>query len=122
MTQQFSAKARLHSVRFALNGLRILWSEQHNSRVHLLVTIIVLMLALILRMPLTQWVMLLLLIAIVWVTEALNTSVEYLCDRVTIEQDPLIGKAKDVAAAAVLLASIVAVVGGLLLFIPLLLG
>ena len=62
--------------------------------------------------------MLLLLIALVWVAEALNTAVEYLCDKVTTEHDPLIGKAKDVAAAGVLIASIIAAMGGLLLFLP----
>jgi len=119
MTEKFSIKARLHSIRYALNGLKILWSEQHNARVHLLITLFVMVLALILRMPLSQWPILLLLIAIVWVAEALNSAIEYLCDKVTLEQDPLIGKAKDVAAAGVLIASVIAACGGLFLFLPL---
>jgi len=73
-------------------------------------------LALVLKFSAIQWVVLLLLIAIVWIAEALNTAVEYLCDRVTTEQDPLIGKSKDVAAAGVLLASVIAAAGGLVLF------
>ena len=103
---------------FAINGLKILWHEQHNCRVHLFVTVLVLVFGLMLSLSATQWVLLLLLIALVWVAEALNTAVEYLCDKVTTEHDPLIGKAKDVAAAGVLIASIIAAMGGLLLFLP----
>jgi len=122
MTERFSVKARLHSMRFAFNGLKILWSEQHNARVHCAATVVVLLLALLLRMPLSQWAILLLLIAIVWVAEALNSAVEYLCDKVTLDHDPLIGKAKDVAAAGVFVASVAAALGGVFLFLPLLLG
>ena len=121
MTEKFSVKARLHSMRFAINGLKILWAEQHNARVHFAATVAVLLLALILRMPLTQYVILLLLIAIVWVAEALNSAVEYLCDKVSAEHDLLIGNAKDVAAAGVLIAATIAAFGGLFLFVPLLL-
>ena len=92
-----------------------------NARVHFAATVAVLLLALILRMPLPQCAILLLLIAIVWVAEALNSAVEYLCDKVSAEHDPLIGKAKDVAAAGVLIAATISVFGGLFLFVPLLL-
>lgn len=118
MSERFSVKARMHSMRFAINGLKILWQEQHNSRVHLVAAFVVVMLGLVLSLSSIQWIALLLLIALVWVSEALNSAVEYLCDRVTTEQDPLIGKAKDVAAAGVLIASLVAAVGGFILFIP----
>ena len=121
MRDGFSVNARLQSIRYALDGLKILWCEQHNARVHLLATVLVIMCGLLLAISATEWILLLLLIALVWVAEALNSAVEYLCDRVTTEQDPLIGKAKDAAAAGVLIASIVAVAGGLLLFIPALL-
>jgi len=118
MSSQFSLKKRFQSMTYAINGLKILWREQHNCRVHLFVTALVLVFGLMLSISATQWILLLLLIALVWVAEALNTAVEYLCDKVTMEHDPLIGKAKDVAAAGVLIASIIAAVGGLLLFLP----
>lgn len=121
MRDGFSVNARLQSIRYALDGLKILWCEQHNARVHLLATVLVIMCGLLLAISATEWILVLLLIGLVWVAEALNSAVEYLCDRVTTEQDPLIGKAKDAAAAGVLIASIIAVAGGLLLFIPALL-
>lgn len=118
MSDRFSVNARIQSVRYAINGLMILWQEQHNCRVHFIATVLVLLCGLMLSISATEWILLLLLIAMVWVAEALNSSVEYLCDRVTTEQDPLIAKAKDVAAAGVLIAAILAAVGGLILFIP----
>ena len=116
MSERFSVRSRIHSMRFACNGLKILWREQHNARVHLCAAIAVVVAGLLLKLSAIQWVILLLLIAIVWIAEALNSAVEYLCDRVTTEQDPLIAKAKDVAAAGVLLASVIAAAGGMILF------
>ena len=121
MSEHFSIKARIQSMKYAINGLIILWNEQHNSRVHLLATVLVVLLGFALSVTSVQWVLLLLLIALVWVAEALNSAVEYLCDKVTTEHDPLIGKAKDVAAAGVLIASVIAAIGGMVLFIPLIL-
>jgi diacylglycerol kinase len=48
----------------------------------------------------------------------MNSAVEYLADRISREQDPLIGKAKDIAAAAVLWSSIGTFIIGLLIFLP----
>ena len=116
MSERFSLLSRIQSMRYAFNGLKVLWREQHNARVHLFATITVVLVGLLLKLTALQWVMLLQLIAIVWIAEALNSAVEYLCDRVTTEQDPLVAKAKDVAAAGVLVAAVVAAIGGLILF------
>ena len=42
MSSQFSLKKRFQSMTYAINGLKILWREQHNCRVHLFVTALVL--------------------------------------------------------------------------------
>ena len=55
---------------------------------------------------------------LVWVTEILNTCLEKLADFITLEQHPHIKYIKDLAAGAVLVAAIIAVVTGLLIFIP----
>ncbi len=54
----------------------------------------------------------------VLVSEALNTAIEYLADKVSPESHPLIGKAKDVGAAAVLVAAIAAALVGTIIFGP----
>jgi diacylglycerol kinase (ATP) len=102
-------------------GFIDLLRSQHNARIHLLATILVIALASWLKLDRTDWIALLVAIALVWVTEALNTALEYLADAAVPEHHPLIGKAKDVAASAVLIASLVAAVIGLLVFLPALL-
>jgi diacylglycerol kinase len=57
-------------------------------------------------------------IALVLALEAVNSAIEYLADKISPEQDPLIGKAKDIAAGAVLIAAIGAAIIGSLIFIP----
>lgn len=55
-------------------------------------------------------------IALVWITEALNTAIEQLGDAITTEREPRIGFAKDIAAGAVLVSAIAAAaIGGLTL-------
>ena len=61
-------------------------------------------------------------IALVWTAEGLNTALEWLCDVAAPEYHPLVKKAKDVAAAAVLLAAIGSALIGLLVFGPRLLA
>ena len=65
------------------------------------------------RISPTEWALIVLAILCVWVAEALNTAIELLVDLVSPEPHPLAGKAKDVAAGAVLVAAIgSAIIGG----------
>lgn len=70
----------------------------------------------------TEWALLVITIAGVWVTEGLNTAVEFVVDLVSPDYHQLAGWAKDVAAGAVLVASISAVIVGAILFVPRLLA
>ncbi len=69
----------------------------------------------------SDWRWIVLAIGLVWVAEALNTAVEQLGDAISLERDPRIGFAKDVAAGAVLVAALVAALIGALTLIPYLL-
>lgn len=118
MHQPFSFTARLHSFRYALAGLRTLLLTQHNAWIHAAATVVVAASGLVLGLSRAEWCWLVLAMTLVWVAEALNTALEFLADAVTQEFHPLILQAKDVAAAAVLIAAIGAVVVGLLVFGP----
>ena len=118
MSAGFSLRARLQSFRFALAGLRTLLLEQHNTRIHLLATVLVLLLAWLLEVTAPEWLALLLTIALVWLAEAMNTALEYLADAAVPQQHDLIRKAKDVAAAGVLICALVAVAVAALVFLP----
>jgi diacylglycerol kinase (ATP) len=66
----------------------------------------------------TEWALLIFAMAGVWSAEAMNTGFEFLCNVASPEPHPLVRQAKDVAAAAVLLAAIAAMAVGLIVFLP----
>ncbi len=122
MPEPFKFEARLRSFGYALAGLRILFKEQHNAQIHLGVTVAVIGAGAWFQVSALEWCVLMLAIGGVFAAEALNTAIEYLADATVPDHNPLIAKAKDVAAAGVLLMSIAAAVAGLLVFVPLLGG
>jgi len=106
----------VYSFRHAGRGLRWAVSSQANVRVHLAAAVVVLIAALLLRFSAMEFVGLLLCFAIVIAAELFNTTLEVLIDYAWPEHHPMIGRAKDVAAAAVLIAAIGAAAVGVLLF------
>ena len=116
--QQFSLRARLDSFRYAFDGLIIMIFEQHNARIHLVVTLAVLALGLLTGLGSIEWMMVILAICLVWMAEALNTALEYLADAAVPETHELVAKAQDVAAAAVLIAAAFSVFVALWAFWP----
>lgn len=108
---------RFRSFVYAGRGLRLLFHE-HNTWIHLTATICVVVVGLWVSLSFVQWAIAIILLGGVWIAEALNTAVERLCDHVTPEQHPEIGRIKDIAAAAVLMAAITAVAAGLCIFVP----
>ena len=118
MSRRFSLAERLSSFRHAAAGIATLLREQHNTRIHLAATLVVFALAVYLKVSSGDWIALLVAIGLVWMAEAFNSAVEYLADAAVPERHPLIKKAKDVAAAGVLLAAIVAALIGALVFLP----
>ena len=118
MSRRFSIRARLQSFRFAFCGLVVLLKTQQNSWIHLFATVAVIGSGILLRVTNDQWCLLIVAIALVWITEAVNTAIEFLADVASPDFHPTIGKCKDVAAAAVLLAAIAAALIGAFVFVP----
>jgi diacylglycerol kinase len=104
--------------RYAFWGIASLWRDQLNIRVHAVATVLVIVVGLILDVSRIDWIALVLAAGLVWTAEALNTAIEHLADAVHPDNHPLVGKAKDVGAAAVLLAAIAAFIVALLVYIP----
>jgi diacylglycerol kinase len=90
------------------------WRRQRNVRIQLAVAVAVTALGLFLRLPASHWAILSLTYGLVLAAELLNSALEALTDLVSPAYHPLAGRAKDVAAGAVLLVAVVAVVVGLL--------
>jgi diacylglycerol kinase len=121
-SKKFIFKSRMQSFRFALNGLKLLLLNEHNSRIHLAAAIAAVCLGLIVKIDLYEWSLLILVISIVFVTELINSAIESLADHIDKEWNELIMKAKDYSAAAVFVSAIAAFIVGCLIFIPKLLA
>jgi len=115
---RFSIRTRLASFIFAARGLRLLVRNEHNARLHLAASTVAVGAGLLLRISASDWRWITLSIALVWLAEAINTAIEDLCDHVTPQFHLVIGRVKDLAAGAVLVASAAAAVIGLLTFAP----
>ena len=100
---------------FAWQGLRFAWRSQRNFRIETYIAVIAFLMALWLRVDL---VAVLLLIALVLGLELANTALEAAVDLASPNFHPLAKTAKDVAAAAVLIVSMLAALIGLILFVP----
>ena len=107
----------LFSFRHAFAGLRFLMDE-NNARFHVFFAIIILSAGFYLKLSAIEWAIIVAQIGLVLVVETLNTAIEKLCDFVSPEYHQLIGKVKDLAAAAVLIMSIVSVIVGIIIFLP----
>lgn len=120
MKQQnkFSIGSRIKSFTYALNGLKILFKTEHNSWIHLFSSCAVILLGIALDITATDWCLLIIAIGFVFVAEIVNTSIEYLTDLVSPEYNETAKKVKDLAAAGVLCASLIALCIGLFVFLP----
>jgi diacylglycerol kinase (ATP) len=118
---RFSLGERIDSFRYAFRGGVALVRGEHNARIHLVATLVVVACGALGRVSAGDWALLAVAIGGVWVAEAFNTALEHLADEVSLEERPGIGRAKDVAAFGVLVSAAVAVVIGVVVFDPCLL-
>ena len=116
--KKFSLTRQLKSFTFAFEGIRVLWKEEHNIRIHIIAAFLALIAGLFFQIQVYEWIAVILVIAFIIVTEIINTSIEHLADVVSPGIDNQIKKIKDIAAAAVLIAAISAVVVGVIIFLP----
>ena len=98
---------RIRSFGYAFKGIKTLFRTQANAQIHLFATIIIIGLGIWLGLSPLEWCLIFVCIALVLAAEAINTAIEFAVDLASPEQHPLAGKAKDVAAGAVLLSVIV---------------
>ncbi len=106
----------LKSFGYALKGLASAFRDQLNLWVHLLALIVVVMLGFYFDIVAWEWCVLILSVGLVFSLELINSAIEDLTDLVTREQNPMAGKVKDISAAAVLVASLGALIIGVIIF------
>ena len=118
MSKKNFAHTRLHAIKVALKGIKYVWSTQPNARIHAVFTLAVFLFAGLLKLPLLEWVILLLTVGSVWAAEIFNTAVEIAVDVVSPDFDPKAKTIKDISAGAVLVSVLVSILVGILIFGP----
>lgn len=108
----------LKSFKYAFRGVGALVRSENNFKMHMLAVVLVIISGFTLRINKREWLIVIILIGFVLVAEAFNTAIEKICDFIHPEYHERIGEIKDLAAAGVLVAAIVAFIGGLLIFVP----
>lgn len=111
-------RQKITSFSYAIMGVKTAFATQPNVRIHLVIAILVSILGYFLGLSTEELIEIILLVGLVLVAEMINTSIEFACNAITTETHPEIKKAKDVAAGSVLVVSILAIIIGLIIFVP----
>lgn len=120
--QPFSIRSRVRSFRYAWEGIITFLQKEHNARLHLMATVVVVTLAILVPVTKAELLALVFAIGLVWVTEIFNTCIEQIMDFVSPQRHPDVKFIKDLAAGGVLVAAIAAVAIAIIVFIPKLFG
>lgn len=106
------------SFKYAFNGIADFFLSEHNALIHFVVAVVAVGCGIWLSISRMEWVVIICLIGIVFIAELFNSAIERLGDSITSDSNEMIKKAKDLSAAAVLLAALISVLIGLIIFIP----
>lgn len=106
------------SFKYAFEGIITTIKEERNMFIHFLIAIIVVITGIYVRLSLNEWFICLLLFALVFSLELINTAIENTVDLVTTKKNKKAKLAKDAAAGAVLIAAVFASIIGIIIFLP----
>ena len=114
---RFKAQGFSNTFRNARKGFRLVLKSEMNIRIHIVIAFFVLFFAYMLNFSAVEFCILVLTIAMVIVSEMLNTAIEFTLDSLYHNKySRMVGMAKDISAGAVMFASVTAVIIGLILF------
>ncbi len=116
--RKFSWKERGNSFTYAWDGIKAVLRTEHNTWIHLALTVVALSLGFILKISAGEFMGLIIVMTMVWTAEIFNTAIEKTMDFISKERHPQIKLVKDLAAAAVLITALSAIIVGAIIFIP----
>ena len=116
--EKFSIRKRIKSFGYAFAGIKVMLREEHNARIHVVAAVVTVALGLLFGITPGEWTAVVIVIAMVFAAEAVNSAIERTADFVKAERDDRKRDIKDLAAGAVLLCAIGAAVVGIIIFLP----
>ncbi len=117
-TKKRGLKRFINSFKYSIEGIIYAFKKEQNMTVHVIVCITVIALGILLKISYFEWLICFILFGLVIATELINTSIEALVDLVSPKYHPLAKIAKDTAAGAVLVFALVALISGIMIFLP----
>jgi diacylglycerol kinase (ATP) len=109
---------RLTSFKFAFNGIKLLFKNEANAKIHFLATVIVIIAGIIFKIKPIEWCVIIITISVVISAEGFNSAIEKLTDSIYKDKHDIAGTIKDIAAGAVLICAIGAAIIGIVIFLP----
>lgn len=107
------------SFKYATKGLTFAIKNERNMRLHCIIAVVVIIVAAVLKISHTDWILLIFTITFVFIAEIINTAFELLLDHLHCDQYHATVKVlKDISAGGVLIAAINAAVIGCIIFLP----
>ncbi len=103
------------SFQYAWNGIVLTFKSERNFQIHVTISILMFFIGLFLHFSVWEWIIVLFLIGGMLALELMNTAIEHVVDMITTERHPLAKAAKDAAAGAVLVYSILSVIIGIIM-------
>lgn len=107
-----------NSFKYAIEGIWTSFKTERNMKIHIFIMILVIIAGIILKINKSEWIICIILFAIVIGSELFNTSIETIVDMVMPEKNEKAKISKDVSAGAVLVVAIGAAIIGLVIFVP----
>ncbi len=117
-----SIKRLIKSFTYAFRGLIKTFREEQNLRIQSIIAVIVIIIGLYFKIDRIEWIIIIIAIGMVLLTEIINTAIELVTDVLKPRIDSYVKIIKDVMAAAVMMSSIIAVIIGIIIFFPYLFG
>ena len=111
-------KKLINSFKYAFTGIVTSFKTERNMKIHILVMMLVIITGIIFKVSTLDWIILVIMFALVISAELFNTALETIVDMITMEKNEKAKIAKDVAAGAVLVLAIGSIIVGLIIFIP----
>ena len=111
-------KRFINSFKYSFEGLVYAYRNEQSLFIHVCMTILVIILGLLLKLERYEWLFLFIIIGLILSTELMNTAIETTIDLMCKEFNITAKLAKDTASASVFVLAIIAVVGGIYIFLP----
>ena len=115
---EVETKKLFNSFKYAIEGIISSFKTERNMKIHIIIMILVIILSALLKISVTEWIICLILFALVISAELFNTAIETTVDLAMPEKNDKAKLAKDVSAAAVLVIALSSAIIGLIIFVP----